>query len=101
MNFAAIESRLNAACLAQLANCTATLDGGEVVSGIFEEPSAEAFGFVEGGKPTISCELGDVPGIKRGDALTITRNAIGTAYLVAGAPKPDETGWVVIPLELS
>lgn len=101
MTFAAIETRLNAAVLARLANCTVTLDGGEPVNGIFEEPSAQAFGYVEGGKPTVSCIESDVPGIKRGDPLTITKNEVATAYVVGGAPRPDGTGLTVIPLELN
>jgi len=75
--------------------------GGVEVGGLFDEPSAQAFGYVEGSKPTVSCIESDVPGIKRGDALTITKNEVATAYVVGGAPKPDGTGLIVLPLELN
>lgn len=74
--------------------------GGVEVGGLLSEPSAEAFGFVEGGKPTVSCIESSVHGIKRGDPLTITKNSVATAYAVGGAPKPDGTGLIVLPLEL-
>lgn len=69
--------------------------GGAEVGGLFNEPSAQAFGYVEGGKPTFTCKTSDVPGIKRGDAVTIN----STAYVVGGAPRPDGTGMTAIPLE--
>lgn len=67
--------------------------GAATVTGIFDVPTAEAFGML-GTDPTFTCATADVPGIAAGQAVTI--NAV--AYTVT-AVRPDGTGVTVLTLE--
>ena len=72
---------------------TAATIGAATVIGIFDVPTAEAFGML-GTYPTFTCAAADVPGIAAGQAVTI--NAV--AYTVT-AVRPDGTGVTVLTLE--
>ena len=67
--------------------------GAATVTGIFDVPTAEAFGML-GTDPTFTCAAADVPGIAAGQAVTI--NAV--AYTVT-AVRPDGTGVTVLTLD--
>ena len=67
--------------------------GAATVIGIFDVPTAEAFGML-GTDPTFTCAAADVPGIAAGQAVTI--NAV--AYTVT-AVRPDGTGLTVLMLD--
>lgn len=67
--------------------------GAASVRGIFDVPTAEAFGIL-GTDPTFTCATADVSAIAAGQALTI--NAVG--YTVT-AVKPDGTGLTVLVLD--
>ncbi len=67
--------------------------GAATVTGIFDVPTAEAFGML-GTDPTFTCAAADVPGIAAGQAVTI--NAV--AYTVT-AVRPDGTGLTVLMLD--
>lgn len=67
--------------------------GAASVTGIFDQPAAEAFGML-GSDPTFTCATSDVSGVAAGQALTIA----GTGYTVT-AVKPDGTGIAVLHLD--
>ena len=72
---------------------TAATIGAATVTGIFDVPTAEAFGML-GTDPTFTCAAADVSGIAAGQAVTI--NAV--SYTVT-AVKPDGTGVTVLTLD--
>jgi hypothetical protein len=90
MTFAAIETRLNAVAIARLANCTATLDGGEAFGGIFKEQYLDPLG-MSGSQPALECDSADVSTAAHGSAVVVTYKAVETSYTVA-AIQPDGTG---------
>ena len=67
--------------------------GAASVTGIFDVPTAEAFGML-GTDPTFTCAAADVSAVSAGQALTI--NSVG--YTVT-AVKPDGTGLTVLVLD--
>lgn len=67
--------------------------GAASVTGIFDQPAAEAFGML-GSDPTFTCAAADVSGVAAGQAVTIA----GTGYTVT-AVKPDGTGLTVLYLD--
>lgn len=67
--------------------------GAASVTGIFDVPTAEAFG-VLGSDPTFTCATADVSGVAAGQAVTIA----AVAYTVT-AVKPDGTGITVLTLD--
>lgn len=95
--FAALESRLNAACLAHLANCTATLDGGEAFGGIFEAEYIDPLG-MSGSQPSMECGSADVSTAAHGSAVVVTYKSVVTSYTV-GTIKPDGTGMTRLLLQ--
>lgn len=97
MTFAAIETRLNAACLAHLANCTATLDGGEAFSGIFEAEYIDPLG-MSSSQPLLECASADVSTAAHGSAVAVTYKSAVTSYTV-GSIKPDGTGMTRLLLQ--
>lgn len=74
---------------------TAATIGAATVTGIFDIPTAEAFGMLGTG-PTFTCAASDVAGVAAGQAVTI--NSVG--YTVT-AVKPDGTGLTVLVLDKS
>lgn len=75
-DFAALESRLNAACQAHLANCTATFVGGEPLGGIFDAEYQEILG-VSAARPTFVAITSALDGVKNGAALAIDCTSLG------------------------
>lgn len=94
-SFAALETRVNAAVLARLANARVLL-GGVDVDVIFENPSATAGGGLgmASTAPTVKLLTASVPA-----------NPVGQTFDVAGVTweiadhDPDGTGWSVLVLE--
>lgn len=92
--FAAIETATAASVVAALANATATLSVGGSAEGIFDAPSAEAFGLVSGRARSFTGKTTDLSAVTVGSTLTIG----GTAYTVAGL-EPDGTGMTRVVLK--
>lgn len=97
MTFADLETRLNAACLAHLANCTATLGGGEAFGGIFEAEYIDPLG-MSGSQPSLECGSADVSTAAHGSAVVVTYKSVVTSYTV-GTIKPDGTGMTRLLLQ--
>lgn len=94
MNFAALESRVNAACAAKLATDVATLDG-VAITGKFSNGSALGLNnMMLGSNPTFSCLDSSLPSDARGLMLVVG----GASYTVREA-KPDGTGYTLLELE--
>ena len=92
MTFATIEARINAAALAKLANCTATV-AGVVVAGIFDNSYADIYS-MDGLAPSMQCATSDVSTAMRGTAVVVN----SVSYTVAGI-EPDGTGMTRLVLE--
>lgn len=95
-DFAAIESRLNAACTKGLSNAVATI-GSVGYSGIYEASPAEALEFVAGTQPRFK---GWGMAVVEDDAITIA--TLAGANLFEGTVKrvdEDGTGWQTLLLE--
>lgn len=99
VDFAVLEDRLNAAALAKLANCTATVGGGAAISGIFDAAYLDALG-MSGSKPSLSCASADVSTAAQGTAVVVTYKAVVTNYTVCGI-QPDGTGMTRLLLQES
>jgi hypothetical protein len=91
--FAALETRLNAAVVAHLANAEADFGGGVVVAGEFSNGYAAALG-VAGTNPGFLGQSTDLAAVTRGSTVTIS----GTTYTVV-AIEPDGTGMTRLDLE--
>lgn len=97
VDFAALETRLNAECITHLANCTAALDGGEAFGGIFEADYIDPLG-MSGSQPSLECLSADVSTAAHGSAVVVTYKAVVTSYTVATS-KPDGTGMTRLLLQ--
>ena len=75
-DFAALESRMNASCLAHLANSTGTFVGGDPIGGIFDAEYQEILG-VSAARPTFVAIASALDGVKNGAALTIDCASLG------------------------
>lgn len=93
MSFADAMLRVNAAVKAKLFSDTATVNS-VAVSGKFDRPFSQEFGYIEGNKPTFTCVAADVSTVVHGTALTVN----STEYAVVGV-QPDGTGMTVLILE--
>ena len=92
--FADLETRLNAAVVARLANATADFGGGVTVDGLYLRPTADAFGLIGGGKPSFQALGSALSGISHGAAVSIN----SVSYTVA-AINLDGTGMTTLELE--
>jgi hypothetical protein len=93
--FAALQTKLNAAVETHLSNAAADFGGAVgVVSGVFGNEYAEAFGAVAGSRPVFDCLTSRVATVARDAAVTVD----GTAYTVAEI-KPNGSGRTVLVLE--
>lgn len=91
--FAALEARIGTAAMAKLANAV-VLRGAETASGIFNAPAREIFnGMVHTTEPTLVLAEDALPGLARGQALTID----GDDYEVREVLDPD-AGYVTATL---
>lgn len=92
--FAALQEKLNASVEARLANAEADFGGAVgVVSGMFGNEYAEAFGTIAGSRPVFKCLAAHVVAVARNAALTIG----GIAYTAAEI-KPDGRGMTLFVL---
>lgn len=97
--FAALESRVNNAVFARLANAEVSIEGGSAFSGIFDDGYAlSAVGPLGMGtsKPSVAVPSAQVPMEPSGKAITVN----GVAYLVA-AVEPDGVGSTRLLLEVA
>ena len=77
MNFAALESRVNAVALAMVANATAVLPGQSLpVRGVFEA-AYEDIQNVIGTSPTFVAGYAALSACRQGDVVTITCEPVG------------------------
>lgn len=90
--FAAIEVQINAACVAGLANATATI-GAASVDGVFDNDYLDPLG-MEASAPSFVAESADLTGVVHGTTITIA----GTAYTARNL-RPDGTGLTRVVLE--
>lgn len=91
--FAALESRLNSAVQARLANATAVHLGGEPFGVLLDRTSADPFGgAVDTAAITVAYCIANTPGIAEGSELAIN----GVTHIVTGQVQPDAGGWVVL-----
>ena len=92
--FAALESRLNQAVFARIANAVATLPGWEEVDVVFDKAGIRVLdGLVESSGPQCSAPSAAVCSLSYGDTLIID----GTTYSVTGI-EPDGTGITTLQL---
>lgn len=97
--FAALESRLNSAVFARIANAEVSIDGGAAFGGIFDD--GYAVGSVgplgmAGAQPAVLVPADQVPAAPVGRPIAVR----GVAYTVA-AVEPDGTGCARLLLEAS
>jgi hypothetical protein len=97
--FAALESRVNNAVFARLANAEVSIEGGSAFGGIFDD--GYALGSVGqlgmgASKPSVAVPSAQVPVEPAGKAITVN----GVAYLVA-AVEPDGVGSTRLLLEVA
>ena len=92
--FAALETRVNAAVIAHLANATADFGAGVTVDGVFQREYQESLG-VAGNKPVFTALEADLPSITPG---TTACSINSTSYVVAES-HPDGTGNALLVLE--
>ena len=90
--FAALETRLNSACLRALANKTASVGGGSV-DGIFDNGYATALD-IGGSAPTFTMDSSQMGSAEVNSALVIS----GQPNYVISTIEPDGTGLVVLRL---
>jgi len=98
--FARLESRLNAAACARLANAQASINGAAAVAGFFDRQHADALGYVSGSRPVFQAPESLLGSVLEGDAIDISKDD-GTP-LFAGEisrAEPDGSGWVVLNLQ--
>lgn len=84
--FAALETRLGARAAVMLADATLSV-GAVTVDGILDQANTEQGGLM-GRRSQFVCATEDLDGevLEEDDAVTITKNGVATAYLVAIAP---------------
>jgi|GEM_PF-3042793 len=101
--FAALEARVNAACLAKLANAEATLPDLSVVPGLFENAAVPVFGVVPGFTRQFQGDSVALADLEVGDAITVRKWISGVpvyeASHVIAAIEPDGTGMTVLGLK--
>lgn len=91
--FAALETRLNSAVQARLANAEAVYMGGEPFGVLFDRIAADPFSSaVDTASLSVAYCIANTPGIADGSELAIG----GVAHIVAGQVQPDAGGWVVL-----
>lgn len=100
MTFADAEARATASAMARVTNATASFAGGASVPVIFDNGAAAVMaGLADAAQPSIHILASDFAAHKRGDALTVTYNAVTTSYLLRN-PQDDGAGLVTCDLEL-
>lgn len=97
--FAALESRVNNAVFARLANAEVSIDGGSAFGGIFDDgyaPGAVGPLGMSSSQPLVVVPADRVPAQPVGVATTVN----GVAYVVAAA-EPDGVGSIRLVLEVA
>lgn len=95
--FAALESRVNNAVFARLANADVSIAGGPLFGGIFDDGYAAGSVGIVGmatSAPSVLAPSALVPAAPVGQAITVR----GVAYVIASA-EPDGTGATRLVLE--
>lgn len=95
--FAAIETAINAATVAALANATLTWGASSSADGVFRNPAATQLGdLVMGSEPTFTGLTSAIGGIAYGTAVTCN----ATSYTVVRS-EPDGAGMTRLTLQTS
>lgn len=102
--FAAAELRLGRVAGARLCNATASFNGGDAVSGIFNNaPRIAGLGQVgvQARQPQFACPLADALLVTEGTTLTVTHPGATAPYYTVRQRLPDDlhAGWSVFQLE--
>lgn len=98
--FAALETRVNAAVVARLANAVADFGAGVTVEGLFDQPYAEAFDLITGSKPSFRALAAALPAITIGvTTVEISTVAVVGTYTISES-QPDGAGMVTLILEV-
>lgn len=91
--FAALETRVNRAVEARLANATATYLGGEPFGVILDRSASDPFGAaVDVAQISVAYCVANTPGVREGSELVVD----GAVHKVTGPVQPDAGGWVVL-----
>lgn len=93
MGFSDLEARVNAYCIAYLSNCTATINGGAVISGIFDADYVDALG-ISGSQPVLMCKTSDAENATQGMPVVI-----GLSSYTIGSIQPDGRGMTRLMLQ--
>ena len=89
--FATLEARVNSAVQRRLANATATYQGGEPFSVLFDRTASDPLGqAVDVAALTVGYCVANTPGVREGSELVID----GVVHVVNGPVQPDAGGWV-------
>lgn len=93
--FAALETRVNRAVEARLANATATYQGGEPFGVILDRSASDPFGpAVDVAQISVAYCVANTPGVREGSELVVN----GVVHKVTGPVQPDAGGWVVLTI---
>lgn len=91
--FAALETRVNRAVEARLANATATYQGGEPFGVILNREEADTYApAVDVAQISVAYCVANTPGVREGSELVVN----GVVHKVTGPVQPDAGGWVVL-----
>lgn len=98
--FARLESRLNAAAGARLANAQASINGGAAIAGFFDQRAADVLAYAQGLQPQFQCPESLAGNVLEDDAIEISTDAAVVQF--SGRVSrivPDGTGWLTLSLQ--
>jgi hypothetical protein len=93
--FAALEQRINRACIANLANASAVV-GGTALTGIFEALHDDVLG-MEANPPSLTIKAEDLGNVLPGHGTAVCVQGEREAVVVG--VQPDGAGWLRLVLE--
>lgn len=98
--FAALESRLNAAASARLANAQASINGGGAIAGFYDERGADVLSYAQGSRIQFQCAESLAGNVLEGDAIQISNDSAEELFVgTISRIDPDSTGWLVLSLQ--
>ncbi len=97
--FARLETRLNTAAQARLANAQASINGAAAVAGMFDRQPADALSYVSGNRPVFQAPESLLGNVLEGDAISVTTDT-GAALFDGEVARiePDGAGWLRLSL---
>lgn len=98
--FARLETRLNTAAQARLANAQASINGAVAVTGFFDQRAGDALSYVSGNRPVFQAPESMLGTVLEGDAISISKDD-GTPLFDGeiSRAEPDGMGWIVLSLQ--